>query len=336
MREPFSLVIQSFGHEYEYRRAVLTILSFYSFTSRMTYPVRLYTDNPGWFAPWLDGLPIQFEYLSPERIQEMRGSIDFLHRMKIAEIEHAMAPTGNNILYADSDTFFTASPEVLLAELDENTAFMHLQEYHFSDVDIDWRGEYGQTMKKFISLLKSYQFYTASGDPFPISLQDSSWNAGVMMLHHSHARLLPDVYALTDQIFSPTLNHASEQYAFSLVLQRSTKLKPCDSAVYHYWYRVKKQICDEFLSRNLSSSFKRLSLEDKLKRVREWVAYLPTLFERHPLMIRDHAIQAFNEGVKWTGYRWSARLLFKSPRLFFSFVRDIAYFTCKSGSVQNA
>ena len=324
-----SLVIQSFGRENEYRRALLTIFSFFAQLEQREYQVVLYTDNPGWFEPWLDGLPVVYEYLSPERIRQMRGSIDFLHRMKIAEIEHALSATGNNILYADSDTFFTASPEGLLANLNEKTAFMHLHEYRFSEVDHAWPGAYGQTMMAFIRLFKTGAFQTASGAPFPVSLEDSSWNAGVIFLHASQTRLLPDVYALTDQFFPATQNHAAEQYAFSLVLQRHTRLQPCESVIYHYWYRAKKQVCDDFLGRHLTPAFRRLSLAEKLALVRQWVRLLPDLFNRHPLILRDHAIQAFNEGRQWKGYWWSLRLLLKSLRLFFPFIRDIVHFTLK-------
>lgn len=336
MTSRFSLVVQSFGREYEYRRAVLTILSFYAYTENSNHPVLIYTDNPGWFEPWLGGLPVHYEQLTPERIRHMRGSIDFLHRMKIAEIEHAMTSTGRDILYADSDTFFMANPEGLMAQLDERTAFMHLHEYRFAEADLDWRGEYGKTMTAFIGLLQHGHFLTADGDPFPVSLEDSSWNAGVMFLHHSQARLLADVYTLTDQFFPTTRNHASEQYAFSLVLQRHVQLRPCEQVIYHYWYHAKKRIADEFLARELSPAFLRLPLQDRLSRVRQWVKALPGLFDRHPIMIRDHAIQAFNEGRTWKGYQWSARLLFKSPRLFFPFLRDIAYFTLKANRIRHA
>ena len=99
-----ALVIQSFGNETEYRRAVLTVLSYYAFHRKQAQNTILYTDNPAYFSSLLQGLPVRFELLTPERIREMRGEIDFLHRMKIAMIEHAFEVSGEDILYTDLET----------------------------------------------------------------------------------------------------------------------------------------------------------------------------------------------------------------------------------------
>src|SRR5688500_15091363 len=108
--EESSLVIQSFGRENEYKRAILTVLSFYANCSLPDEQTRLmlFTDRPEYFSSYLSGLPVDFILLTPEKIKEMRGNIDFLHRMKIAVIEEAFDKTGGNIIYADSDTFFVA------------------------------------------------------------------------------------------------------------------------------------------------------------------------------------------------------------------------------------
>src|SRR5689334_14514320 len=110
-----NLVLQSFGRENEYKRAILTIWSYFA-CSTAPLPasrVLLFTDNPGYFTAWFGGLPVSYVHLTPEKIKQMRGSIDFLHRMKIALIEESFQTLEGNILYADSDTFFTADPEPL-------------------------------------------------------------------------------------------------------------------------------------------------------------------------------------------------------------------------------
>src|SRR5687768_10678009 len=111
-----NLVIQSFGRENEYRRAILTILSFYAYSSieMDKTSVLLYTDKPEYFYGYLDGLPVNYILLTPEKIKKMRGDIDFLHRIKIAVIEEALILSDGAILYADSDSFFTGDPKPLI------------------------------------------------------------------------------------------------------------------------------------------------------------------------------------------------------------------------------
>jgi hypothetical protein len=321
------LVLQSYGREYEYRRALLAILSYFVNGDPSSTHVVLFTDDVAWFERHLGGLPVHYEFLDEHRIRTMRGDIDFVHRMKIAMIDFVTQDGDADILYADSDTFFTASPASLTTQVDEQMVFMHLHEYRFGEIDYPMSGSYGETMNRVVQLLQDGTLLDGTGARFPVSLDDSSWNAGVMMLHRTTAHRLRDVYALTDQIYRASQHHASEQYAFSLVFQRALNIRPCDSVIYHYWYGIKKQICDAYLSCHISEAWTRKTTKEKLEDVKVWIAELPNLFENHPLMTRDRAIQAFHNRRFADGYAWSARLLWSAPRLFLPFVRDIAYFT---------
>ncbi len=122
---------------------------------------------------------------------------------------------------------------------------MHTHEYIFRDV----RQPTDDALQLFLNLLEVTVFKLADGSLLQIGLDKSSWNAGVMFFHSSHAAffLLKDVYALTDQFYPSSRSHASEQYAFSIVFQNSTALRSCEGVIYHYWYRVKKRIADIFL-----------------------------------------------------------------------------------------
>ena len=318
-----SLVLQSFGRENEYRRAVLTVLSFYAFSTLPleSTQVLLFTDKPEWFQKYLSGLPVKFVMLTPEKIKIMRGEIDFLHRMKIALIEEAFELTDNNLLYADSDTFFTDDPTELMASLTEGKSYMHLNEYSFADLPG------GVTFDDFGNLIERQSFTLVDGTSFKVAAADMySWNAGVMMFHRSQKSIIPDVYALTDQFFPATKNHACEQYAFSLILQMRTQLEACDSVNYHYWYRTKKQIADVFLEKNLEA-LQNVSLDQKLAITREWTKELPVLFEEHELALRDNAVQAFNNNQFREGYRWTFRALAKAPFSNGVFMKDVMYHT---------
>lgn len=320
------LAIQSFGKESEYKRALFTVLSFFAHRPLDQYvQVLIFTDAPEWFQRVLVDLPIHYVRLSPEKIKVMRGEIDFLHRMKIALIEEAfqLYPQ-HKLIYADSDTFFTANPDGILAQITPDCAAMHLWEYQFDSMK-DMALPAGKTFQAFYQLIQKQDFVLADGARIRISPQMSSWNAGLMFFHPEHKRLIPDVYALTNQFYPSTENHASEQYAFSIVLQQHTHLIPCAAINYHYWYRVKKQIADEFLQAQFTEAFLSDSLANQLVLVRQWTATLPQVFEQHVWMWRDHAIQAFNENRFKEGYKWTFKVLLKNPFANSSFVKDVFY-----------
>lgn len=322
-----TLVIQSFGRETEYNRAILTILSYYAHTSLPIEKTRvlLFTDKPMYFSAYLNNLPVDYVLLTASKIKQMRGNIDFLHRMKIALIEEAFESIEGPMLYADSDTFFIADPTPLMQQVSEEKAFMHLWEYRFESMR-NLPLPAGETFRAFLNLIENNKFKLADGTQISVSPDQVSWNAGVMLFHPDHARFIPDVYALTDQFYPDTKNHAAEQYAFSIVLQNNTTLQPCDQVIYHYWYRVKKQIVDLFLAEQLSDAWSSLPLSQKLRKVEEWSKLLPDYFDKHILTIRDNAIQAFNDNHHIRGYVYALKAILQSP-FDKAFLKDVIYHT---------
>ena len=320
-----TLVIQSFGHQYEYRRAIFAVLSFYAY-SRRPYPTTiLFTDNESYFHPYFEDLPIQYVMLTAQKIRVLRGSIDFLHRMKIGIIEEAFKLTNDNLLYADSDTFFIDSPAELMDALTSDVSYMHKREYAFESL-ATMPLPAGVPFRAFFKLIADNSFILSDNSHVRVDVRQFSWNAGVMMFHHSHAYLLPDVYALTEQFYPPTSNHASEQYAFSVVLQNKTSLRACDNVIYHYWYRIKKSIIDIFLKAYLTEDFVSLPLEHKAQSVAQWTKRLPRYLDRHILTLKDNAIQAFHESNRRRGYMYALKAFLRDP-FDFKFVRDVLYHT---------
>ena len=322
-----NLIIQSFGQEHEYRRAILTILSYYAHTKLSLDNTRviLFTDRPDYFSQYLEGLPVDYVLLTAEKIREMRGRIDFLHRMKISLIEEAFSMIDGNMLYADSDTFFTADPTPLMEQLTPQKCFMHLLEYEFESMR-SLPLPAGKTFRDFLELIEHNTFKLTNGKNITITPQHVSWNAGVMMFHPTHAQYIPDVYALTDQFYPPTQNHACEQYAFSIILQAKAKVQPCEDVIYHYWYRVKKQIIDMYLYASMNDRWKKMPLSGKLVVVKKWSALLPSYFDNHILTIRDNAIQALNENNYFNGYLHTFKAMTKDP-FNMKFITDVLYHT---------
>lgn len=320
-----NLVIQSFGKETELRRAVLTILSFYSYSSQTNNSVFLFTDRPEWFIEYLKDIDVKYILLTPDKVKRMRGTIDFLHRMKIELIAEAFELTNGDLLYADSDTFFTADPSAFMQKVSPGKSFMHVKEYEFEELR-SMALPAGAPFQAFLSLIEKNVFKTSDNDNFKISTSNSSWNAGVIMFHNSHKSFLTDVFALTDQFYPSTRNHASEQYAFSIVLQSRTDLSACDEVVYHYWYRIKKEIIDLFLEDKLPDLLK-LSLDKKKEIVRSWTKTLPVYLDKHLLTLKDNAIQNFNDDRYLIAYKWVGKALLRNVFIGSTFARDVLYHT---------
>ena len=321
-----NLVIQSFGRENEYKRAILTVLSFYANTSApvTNTKVLLFTDQPNYFDAYFKELPVTYILLRPEKIKQMRGEINFLHRMKIALIEEAFGVINGPMIYVDSDTFFIADPISLLDQVSEETSFMHTREYQFKE-----KGELGLAghTDPFLNLITTNIFYLSDHSCLQVSSEWYSWNAGVMILHPSHQRFLKDVYALTNQFYRGSKSHASEQNAFGIMLQLNTQVLACEDIVYHYWYKTKKEIIDNYLNTNINEHWSRLSLPEKLTAIRHWTRLLPTHLQNHFLTLQNNAILAFSNNRYAEGYKWAGKALLKKTFGSLPFIKDVLYYT---------
>lgn len=315
------LITQSFGKEIEYRRALFAIWSYWTY--RPLSSVILFTDNPAYFQTPCSGKPIQFVLLTDEKIRKMRGSIDFLHRMKIALLEESFQLTNENILYVDSDVYFLRDVTPLLETISPNIAYMHKREYQFGHLS-KMELPAAKPFHAFLALIENNVFKGQSGQTIKVTPQHYSWNAGVIMLHQQHKNLLNDVYALTDQFFPPTGNQASEQYAFSMVLQNNVELRPCDSEIYHYFPQVSKQVVDTFLESRINTEWMSLPASAKSAEVELWISELQNYIQCHVLTLRDNAIQAFHEDRFGAGYSFAFRAFIKQPTNV-QFVRDVLY-----------
>lgn len=320
-----ALVVQSYGNDREYLRAVFTVLTFLAHSAKREHVVLLYTDQPDFFRNYFHGLPVEYITLTDSWMREMRGDIDFLHRVKIGILENAFHRYPGAIAYADSDSFFTGNPDHLLDQLEPAVSCMHKFEYTFESVR-ESPLPAGATLRAVSKFMDGHEFRLPDGQMIVATTQLASWNAGVMFFHPSHVKWIPDVYSITNDIFRSTGHHASEQYAFSIVLQSRTQLRSIELINYHYWYRVEKIIMDEFLKRELPESWANRPLDEKLGNARFWSQRLPKIIRHHRLTLRDKSIQAFNENRFGKGFRFGVRALIKYP-FDLHFLRDIAYHT---------
>lgn len=320
-----ALVVQSYGNQKEYLRAVFTVLTFVAHNPKQDNVVLVYTDKPDFFRNYFHGLPVEYVVLTDSWMREMRGDIDFLHRIKIGILENAFQRYPGSIVYADSDSFFIGDPDLLLSQLSPDTSFMHKFEYTFESVR-ESPLPAGAALRAVVKFIDGHQFLLPDGQVITATAGLSSWNAGVMVFHPSHAKWIPDVYAITNDLFRATGHHASEQYAFSVVLQTRTRLREIETVNYHYWYRVEKVIMDHFLAKRLMGSWSTKPLDQKLAEARKWSHQLPGYLRRHVLMLRDRSVQAFNENKFSEGFRFALLAMLKNPTDS-RFLKDVAYHT---------
>jgi hypothetical protein len=322
------LVIQSFGSENEYRRAVFCIISMYARLKNIEHSdfvTSVYTDSPSFFEKYLGGLPVDYIALSKEEIRSMRGELNFLHRMKISVIENAFKTNPDVLFYVDSDAFFIDNASLVVKQISDKVAIMHTLEYQFDSL-AKMALPAGKPFHAFLDAIDKGVFKLQGNRNISVSNKLYSWNAGVIALHSTGQKFLNDVYSLTDQFYLKTENHASEQYAFSVILQKNVELRSCEDIVFHYWYRVKKNIMDDFLDKRLSVGWSEKSLTEKFQEVVSWTQKLPKYLSTHPLTYHDNAIQAFHRNEFFTGYRFAGGALFKG-HINLSFVKDILYHT---------
>ncbi len=319
------LVLQSYGGEIQYRRAVLLLLSFWSVTKNRTsdFKTMVYTDNIPFFRKYIPWMDIDYVSWDMEKIVRETNHFKFVHRMKISILEDSFKRVNGNLLYSDTDSFFLKNPLNLLGDLTADTSFMHKREYGFSDLKTIPLPS-GEESRRFYNSILPGKFELQDGTKILLTDHLSSWNAGIMIFHKSQASLLPDVFRLTDWFFELSSNHASEQFAFSAILQTKTNLKSCEDYSYHYWYAPCKKIVDEFLVINLPGEANCKDESWYRDWIKHWISRLPAYVENHVIFLKDSAIQAFNRAEFRKGYQYAFKALIRSP-LDIKFIKDILY-----------
>lgn len=123
-----NFVILSYGSETEYRRAIFTILSLFSWTEDYSdkYRVLLYTDRPDFFFSYLAPVSVNYVTLSSEKLKEMMGETGFIHRRKVAVIDSTFENyPGEDLIFVDSDTFFISCPSILMHAFKREESYMN-------------------------------------------------------------------------------------------------------------------------------------------------------------------------------------------------------------------
>jgi hypothetical protein len=191
----------------------------------------VYTDNTKYYKELIGNLPISFEILTNQQIDEFKGEHKFIHRIKIAIIKDCFEKYKKDVLYVDSDTYFTKSPKVLLTKIDASTSIMNSNDYDLNNADELYENEDWLLIRRAI---RDFE-YDIEESRIKIPLSTRMWNAGVIGLSYENKKILDSVFKLTDQIYANRQVFTAEQFSFSYFLQTKTKLVDSGDVIFHYW-----------------------------------------------------------------------------------------------------
>ncbi len=227
MQQPNYIVFQCYGQESVFLECTFALLSLsrlYGKDGLSGTEIWIYTDNPDWFSTFKDcNLPLNFRRVDADTIRAWRGTIDFVHRVKIEVLLDFTSKHTGNILYADTDVVFTHQLEPAWAAIERGTLFMHIREGKVSDKP-----------NPLLTKLDRYLRSKPAGNEPPLYDLDM-WNAGVLGFNASQRPLLEKVLQFTDTEFPQFPKHIIEQFAFSIQFQQTGHLQPAFPYTLHYW-----------------------------------------------------------------------------------------------------
>lgn len=318
------LLLLAYGRPTEYARAVFAALSAWAWSPAVTGQLEaiILTDNPAAFEPWLQGLPVQYWLLTPERMAELRGPQHYTFRLKPCMLaEAARAYPADDLLFVDADTFFFAPAGLLLQGLAAGHSYLHQPEYRLAEAGAihDAFGE-GDYPRRALALLAGRSF-RVQGAEVRFQPEQQSWNSGVIGLPTRLTPLLPDVLALNDALYAASEWFTSEQVAFSLVLPTAGPLTAAEHVVYHYWRKAQKEVVDQLLADTLTADFAALPLRERLAHLRQLTQQWHRQLELH--RTQQDALYAIGTGQLAAGVKCATKALLAAP-LHKPFLRALA------------
>lgn len=214
------------------------------------------TDTPTMYAalPHVVVIPI-----TPEQINEWRGSHDFFWRVKIKVLQLiARKSPDKPMIYLDGDTYLFGHLEEIKALLAQGQGMMHLDE-----------GCPGDMKEKSQMMWQTVNGRTYGG--VTIGRQHHMWNAGVVAIP---AELTVKVTDLALSVCDGMLDDGAEpvvveQYALSIALSEcATQMVEAKRWIGHYWHY--KYYWSRYIAHFFIRSYRqRYSIEEELQRIRQ-------------------------------------------------------------------
>lgn len=203
--------------------SVLTLLE-YTWQSSLKHRVVVYTDEPEYFEP----LEVEIVRVSDDTLNEWKGEIDFVHRMKICLLIDAFGRFEGRMVLLDSDNCFFKDPTELIRAWKSDTVLMSSWEYRLGK-PADLVG------KKYKRFFKRNAHFSGVTTDYTVSENLQCWNAGVVGLPESAEIYLKDVLMLCDAMHQRFRKHLSEQMAFNIVMGEHYRLDGISEFSYHWF-----------------------------------------------------------------------------------------------------
>jgi len=183
--------------------------------------LHVYTDQKKYFQELLT-FPVIYHEIDSNKVRAWRGSIDFIHRVKIKVLQHLCSEVREGlILYLDTDVLATGHLQPLWQKITSGVYVMHTKEGKIYSTS---------SFKKMIPVI---QYAMAKGmmtnNDFDI------WNAGVLSFRTDQSDLLEKVLTLTDDLYKFSPKHIIEQLSFSYIFQQNGSVLAAENVLYHYW-----------------------------------------------------------------------------------------------------
>jgi hypothetical protein len=279
------IVYQAYGSEDILNEALYSILSFYKVhgADDRSICIVVYTDSPLHFESVLGKDKVSFKLIDAAKIKQWRGSIDFVHRVKIEVLSDFMSTLeSDNVLYLDSDIYFLKPVHELFDQMNKGVLMMHEFEGELNNSSFSLIRKMG----KFISSHQSD--LTSKG--FEVPLNSGVWNAGVIGFNSSKKFLLSKVLCFTDTFYAMYPKHIAEQFGFSLYLSKEGKVFNSASYFFHYWsFKEFRKVLKEFFEYHKSSDVEKIISEmdyvspvvlGEPKRIYDTMHWLPKAFRK--------------------------------------------------------
>lgn len=223
-----TIVFQAYGSEGILAEALYSLISLYKQDPEgNTFQPIMYTDQPNYFLQWnFPGL--KCEVLTPLLIQEYRGEIQFVHRVKVCVLMEVCNKYSGNILYLDTDTVLLSGLEKLNTLISEGKRLMHVNEGEL-------KKRHNPIFKKIWKFTRKFKVEQLGEYNGIIAEETCMYNAGVLGFNTQDHNILQKVLILTDQLYAAYPKHIMEQLAFSYLFSRSGEVIATDKEIYHYW-----------------------------------------------------------------------------------------------------
>lgn len=182
----------------------------------------IYTDQPHLFRRY----GIDRDLIPLSALRDENAVTAYLHRSKMAAVNHAATVYEGDLFYLDADTYLMSSPAPHLNALSPQSSIMHKAEYV---VDETTRPHLYQAIKSPERRAEAIRL--AAGAPEIVM-----WNAGTLGIAEANKHLIPEVLDVADELYGVYRYHLAEQLAWALVFSRVGSVIAADDLIYHYWF----------------------------------------------------------------------------------------------------